>query len=129
MPLIDFSDKGRILTLPQGVGCGRAGVRLNLLVWDDLRVFLALARNPSIRTAAGTLNIDPTTLIRRLTRLSEALPTTLFEKRQGYYHLTEHGYQFLGSLSNKYSDGSAPSDVRCNGSLKGICSDEFFMAF
>jgi len=120
VPLLDFSDKGRILTLPQGVGCGRAGVRLNLLVWDDLRVFLALARNPSIRTAAGTLNIDPTTLIRRLTRLSEALQTTLFEKRQGYYHLTEHGYQFLGSIEKVEATILEGIDVSASDAVSGV---------
>lgn len=91
-----------------------------LLVWDDLRVFLALARNPSIGAAAGTLNIDPTTLIRRLARLSEALQTTLFEKRQGYYHLTEHGFQFLGSIEKVEAAILEGIDVSAPDSVSGV---------
>jgi len=66
-----------------------------MIVWDDLRILLALARNPSLRVAAETLNIDPTTVTRRLARLSETLDTTLFERRGSNYYLTERGADYV----------------------------------
>lgn len=68
---------------------------MSAIVWDDLRILLALARNPSLRAAATSLNIDPTTVTRRLARLSESLDATLFERRGSYYYLTERGTEFL----------------------------------
>jgi len=66
-----------------------------MIIWDDLRILLALARNPSLRAAADALNIDPTTVTRRLARLSETLDTTLFERRGSSYYLTERGREYV----------------------------------
>ncbi len=41
--------------------------------WDDLRVFLAVARGESLSGAGKALKIDPATVGRRIARLEEAL--------------------------------------------------------
>ena len=59
--------------------------------WDDLRVFLAVARAESLTGAARTVKLDPATLSRRIARLEEALGAALFVKSPQGYALTELG--------------------------------------
>lgn len=63
--------------------------------WDDMRVFLAVARARKIAPAARTLGLDPTTLTRRIGRLEKALGAQLFELRQGERVLSEQGQAML----------------------------------
>jgi len=78
-----------------------------MIVWDDLRILLALARNPSLRVAAETLNIDPTTVTRRLARLSETLDTTLFAGQERLYLITVPSDQTLRVRLQADNDTSA----------------------
>ena len=48
--------------------------------WDDLRVFLAVARRGRLQAAGRTLGLDPTTAGRRIAALEAALGTALFER-------------------------------------------------
>ncbi len=48
--------------------------------WDDLRIFLAVARSESLSGAGKALKIDPATVGRRIARLEEALSARLFAK-------------------------------------------------
>ncbi len=59
--------------------------------WDDLRIFLAMARARKMAPAARALGIDATTIGRRLSRLAEALGADLFETAGGERSLTERG--------------------------------------
>lgn len=63
--------------------------------WDDLRVFLAVARAESLSGAGRTLKIDPATVGRRVARLEDALGTRFFVKGPQGYALTEDGARFL----------------------------------
>ncbi|MGK2911384.1 MAG: LysR family transcriptional regulator [Sphingobium sp.] len=63
--------------------------------WDDLRIFLAVARARRIAPAARTLGIDATTIGRRLARLASALQADLFEVAAGERTLTERGQALL----------------------------------
>jgi DNA-binding transcriptional LysR family regulator len=63
--------------------------------WDDLRVFLAVARARRVAPAARALGIDATTIGRRLQRLEQALGTDLFEMAAGERALTERGQALL----------------------------------
>lgn len=63
--------------------------------WDDLRIFLALARAPTLASAAKRLNIDATTVGRRLRRLEQYLDTALFEPNAGGQALTAAGQRLL----------------------------------
>lgn len=59
--------------------------------WDDLRIFLAVARGESLSSAGRTLRIDPATVGRRIARLEEAVGARLFLKTPQGYALAEAG--------------------------------------
>lgn len=64
--------------------------------WDDLRVFLAVARLESLSGAGKQLKMDPATVGRRVQRLEEALGASLFAKSPQGYALTTEGEHLLG---------------------------------
>ncbi|MDP5360898.1 MAG: LysR family transcriptional regulator, partial [Paracoccaceae bacterium] len=59
--------------------------------WDDMRVFLAVARAEGLSGAAPVLKMDPSTLGRRIVRLERALGAALFVKSPQGYALTDLG--------------------------------------
>lgn len=63
--------------------------------WDDLRLFLAVAREQSLSGAGKSLRLDPATLGRRVARLEKVLQVGLFVKSPQGYALTEAGAQLL----------------------------------
>lgn len=63
--------------------------------WDDLRIFLAVARARRVAPAARALGVDATTIGRRIARLSVGLNATLFETVGGERRLTERGQALL----------------------------------
>jgi DNA-binding transcriptional LysR family regulator len=63
--------------------------------WDDLRVFLAVARTESLSAAGRQLKIDPATVGRRIARLEEATKARLFAKSPQGYALTEEGARLI----------------------------------
>jgi DNA-binding transcriptional LysR family regulator len=63
--------------------------------WDDLRVFLAVARTESLSGAGRRLKIDPATVGRRIARLEDATAVRLFAKTPQGYALTEEGTRLM----------------------------------
>ena len=63
--------------------------------WDDLRVFLAVARRGRLQGAGRALGLDPTTAGRRIAALEAALGAKLFERSPEGYALTEAGRGLL----------------------------------
>lgn len=63
--------------------------------WDDLRIFLAVARAQRMAAAARTLGIDVTTVGRRLARLEATLGAAVFETVGGERRLSETGQALL----------------------------------
>lgn len=63
--------------------------------WDDLRLFLAVAREQSLSGAGKVLLLDPATLGRRVARLESALDAVLFVKSPQGYALTDAGAQLM----------------------------------
>jgi DNA-binding transcriptional LysR family regulator len=63
--------------------------------WDDLRLFLAVAREQSLSAAGKILRLDPATLGRRMARVEKGLGAVLFVKSPTGYALTEAGAQLL----------------------------------
>lgn len=59
--------------------------------WDDIAVFLALARHKSLSGAARLLNVNHSTIGRRIRELESALETKLFERTRHGFLLTEAG--------------------------------------
>jgi DNA-binding transcriptional LysR family regulator len=63
--------------------------------WDDLRIFLAVARSESLSGAGKRLKIDAATVGRRIARLEESMGARLFAKSPQGYALTEEGTRLL----------------------------------
>ena len=63
--------------------------------WDDLRIFLAVARSESLSGAGKRLKIDAATVGRRVARLEDAMGARLFAKSPQGYALTEEGNRLL----------------------------------
>ena len=63
--------------------------------WNDLRYFLAVAREGSTLAAGRALRVSQTTVARRTAALERAVGLPLFEKRQAGYVLTPAGEQLL----------------------------------
>lgn len=63
--------------------------------WDDLRLFLEVARSTRLVEAARRLDIDHSTLSRRLRRFEATLGTQLLERNNQGCVLTPHGYRLL----------------------------------
>ena len=66
--------------------------------WEDVKVFLAVARAGSLAAAARRLRLSQATVWRRMHALDEALSATLFERRSTGYVLTAQGTSFLRAL-------------------------------
>ncbi len=63
--------------------------------WDDLRLFLAVARAESLSGAGKALRLDPATVGRRMSRLEKDLEVALFVKSPQGYALTSAGAQLM----------------------------------
>jgi len=63
--------------------------------WDDLRMFLAVARAESLSGAGKGLKLDPATVGRRIAKLEDALAARLFAKSPQGYGLTVEGERLL----------------------------------
>ena len=59
--------------------------------WDDLRVFVTVARHSSLEAAAVVLKQNPTTLGRRVRRLEKQMGVALLERSRKGYGLTPDG--------------------------------------
>jgi len=63
--------------------------------WDNLRYFLELVRAGTLLGAARRLNVNYSTLSRRILALEKEVGSQLFERRASGYHLTEPGKRLL----------------------------------
>ncbi|HLL60035.1 MAG TPA: LysR family transcriptional regulator, partial [Allosphingosinicella sp.] len=63
--------------------------------WNDLKSFLAVARTGRLTAAATRLQLDHTTLSRRIGGLEHALKTKLFDRKPSGYTLTEQGRRLM----------------------------------
>ncbi|MDR6631538.1 DNA-binding transcriptional LysR family regulator [Phyllobacterium sp. 1468] len=103
--------------------------------WDDVRIFLAVARSGQILGAAKRLGLNHATVARRLTALENDLNTKLLTRRTNGCELTHAGEEFLLSaermeaemLSIRSSLGDA--DVAISGSVRIGAPDGFGVTF
>jgi DNA-binding transcriptional LysR family regulator len=63
--------------------------------WDDLRYFLAVARQGSTIAAGRALQVDPSTVHRRLTVLERHIGRPLVKRHPSGYRLTELGEELV----------------------------------
>jgi len=78
--------------------------------WDDLKVFLEVARTEKLSHAAKLLGIDPSTVSRRLHRLEDGLATQLFDRSVDGHALTEHGKLLLETAQAMEQRAQAAAD-------------------
>ncbi len=63
--------------------------------WDDLRIFLAVARGQSLSRAGRLLKLDAATVGRRVARLEAAMGALLFTRSPQGYALTDEGARLM----------------------------------
>lgn len=63
--------------------------------WDDLRIFLAVARTGRFAAAANRLGVDHTTVARRVSALEASLSATLINRSPQGVELTPHGERLM----------------------------------
>ncbi|MGB1297584.1 MAG: LysR family transcriptional regulator [Psychrobium sp.] len=72
---------------------------LNTLVakmnWEDLKIFLEVAKSETLTGASKRLGVDSSTVSRRLHKLESALGTQLFIRENQGHKLTQHGSKLL----------------------------------
>jgi molybdate transport repressor ModE-like protein len=73
------------------------------LAWEDVPVFLALARHGSLSAAARALSVNHATIARRIASLERGLGEKLVERRPGGYVLTAAGNRALAAASEMES--------------------------
>nr|WP_321459981.1 LysR family transcriptional regulator [uncultured Cohaesibacter sp.] len=103
--------------------------------WDDVRIFLAVARAGQILQAARRLGLNHATVARRLTSLEEALQAKLLSRHTTGCSLTQEGESFLLAaermetemMSARAAIGSA--DTAISGVVRIGAPDGFGVAF
>ncbi len=89
-------------------------------VWDDTRVFLAVARLGTLSAASRELKLGIATLSRRIERLEQALGIPLFVRQQTGYQLTEEGEDLLDKAEGLESAALAfASEVSAQAQISG----------
>jgi DNA-binding transcriptional LysR family regulator len=102
-----------------------------MLDWNDLRYFLAVAREGSTLAAGRALRVSQTTVARRIAAIEEAIGFPVFDKRQAGYALTSAGQELLGraeqveSAANAFSDAAAAQSRDVSGIVK-ITTEEVY---
>ena len=102
-----------------------------MLDWNDLRYFLAVARDGSTLAAARALRVSQTTVARRIGALETALGVPLFEKRQAGYSLTPAGQDLIERAeqveraANGFADAASAQSRDVSGVVK-ITTEEVY---
>lgn len=79
--------------------------------WDDLRIFLAVARNESLSGAGRRLGMDASTVGRRVARLEQAVGAVLFAKTPQGYTLTTEGGRLVAPAEAAEKAAAAASEA------------------
>jgi len=102
-----------------------------MLDWNDLRYFLAVARNGSTLAAGRALRVSQTTVARRIAALEAAIGFPVFEKRQSGYALTPAGQELLQraqqveTTANAFAEAAAAQSREVKGTVK-ITTEEVY---
>ncbi|HEY8592971.1 MAG TPA: LysR family transcriptional regulator [Sphingomicrobium sp.] len=79
--------------------------------WNDLRYFVAVAREGSTLAAARMMRVSQTTVARRIAAFEDQIGYPLFDKRQAGYALTPAGEALLGRAEDVERSASAFSEA------------------
>jgi DNA-binding transcriptional LysR family regulator len=101
------------------------------MVWDDLRVFLAVQRAGSHKRGARHLRVDPTTVGRRVAALESALGARLFLRTPEGLRATPAGLRLVPHAERMEAEALEAertllaADTRLEGSLRVTAGDGF----
>jgi DNA-binding transcriptional LysR family regulator len=99
--------------------------------WDDVRIFLAVARHGQILGAARHLRLNHATVARRLNALEAAVETRLIARKTYGCEVTETGRQFLRHAERMEAEllaaygGAHPDDGAVSGVIRVGAPDGF----
>jgi DNA-binding transcriptional LysR family regulator len=99
--------------------------------WNDLRYFLAVAKEGSTLRAGRAMRTSQTTVARRIAALEEATGVILFDKRQAGYVMTPAGEELLERAeqvemsANSFFD-AASAHARDKGGAVKLSMEEIF---
>lgn len=105
------------------------------LNWDDVRIFLAVARAGQILGAARRLDLNHATVSRRIAALEEALKAKLFRRTTTGSELTSAGERFLAVAERMESEMQsaradiAEDDAEISGTVRIGAPDGFGVAY
>ena len=104
-----------------------------MLDWDDLRHFLAIARNGTLSAAARALHVQQSTMGRRLDALQSRAGATLLQKTPSGYALTPAGESVLAHAERMEAEALAAEraitgrDVRLAGLIRLTTVETLFV--
>jgi len=94
------------------------------LNWDDIRVFIAVARSGRLVGAADRLRLDHTTVSRRITTLEESVSMRLLHRSPSGVKLTPEGLQLLEIAERMEEEAiqfcEAARDRQAGARLRGV---------
>ena len=89
--------------------------------WDDIRIFLAIARAGTLSGAASALETGIATVSRKLDRLEQSLGLPLFSRHQSGYRLTDDGEALLERAEALEEAGRAVTEkAQLQGAVAGL---------
>jgi DNA-binding transcriptional LysR family regulator len=103
--------------------------------WDDVRMFLAVARTGQILAASKRLGVNHATLSRRVSALEETLATRLLIRRTNGCELTAEGETFLAAAERMETEMLAAQstvgriDAAISGTVRIGAPDGFGVSF
>lgn len=88
--------------------------------WEDLRIFLALARHGSLSAAARALSVNHATVARRIQSLEAAFNEKLVDRRPDGYILTPAGTRALAAASDMEAAAGAMGHRETDHAPRGL---------
>ena len=87
--------------------------------WDDVTVFLAVARTRNLVRAGEKLKVDHTTVSRRVRELERSLNTTLFMRSKAGFLLTEAGLRLMQFAEGMENNANAIIETVAGSEMAG----------
>lgn len=103
--------------------------------WDDLRIFLAIARQGSARAAAAKLGVHHSTITRRIDAFESTQKTRLFDRLPSGYALTLAGEELLAGATRVEDEMNGierhilGQDIQLRGNLRVTMPDALAVHF
>lgn len=101
--------------------------------WDNIKIFATIAKCGSIAQAAAELELNHSTVLRRIHALEQQLAVSLFSRRQSGYEITAAGERILGQALKMEDEALAlqrqalAADEAGRGQLRVACPPVYFL--